>query len=122
MQKDYACNSIICTCEIGAYLKSIVDDLVIVCDKIINLADTLKTNSNDSVIKCDEIIIVANSVSINCDDKSKKYIMSCCIFHMILLVVLLLVIIVTIYFYYIKYRSKQKVLSHWQFQLQKIMN
>ena len=34
-EKDYVCNSSTCPCEINRYLKSIADDLVITCDKII---------------------------------------------------------------------------------------
>ena len=35
-KKNYICNRSTCTCENGKYLGSIIDDSVIMCDKIIN--------------------------------------------------------------------------------------
>ena len=39
-----------CTCEINAYFKSIVNDSVITCSRIINVTDTVLINSGDKKI------------------------------------------------------------------------
>ena len=39
-EKDYTWNPATCNCENGKYLASIIDDLVIACDEIIDAEDT----------------------------------------------------------------------------------
>ena len=48
----YAKNPSTCACEINRYLKSIVDDLVITCDEVINVSDTVSTNLDDKKATC----------------------------------------------------------------------
>ena len=54
-KKEYICNRSECACEIHRYLNSIVDDLVITCDDII------------------EYGTVSNTASINLDDKKAVF-------------------------------------------------
>ena len=39
-KKNYGWNSSTCICENSRYLKSIVDDSVVVCNEIINVGDS----------------------------------------------------------------------------------
>ena len=50
MPKDYAWNPNTCACKIGAYLKSTVDDSVILCDEILNVTDAVSINSDDKKV------------------------------------------------------------------------
>ena len=46
-KEDYVSNTGISDCEIYTYLKQNVDDLLITCDEIIDLLDTVTINLND---------------------------------------------------------------------------
>ena len=87
-KKYYILNAGTCIPKMSAYLESIGDDSEIICDEIVN---------------------VANTVSINSDKKIARYKMSCCILHMVLLVNILLFIIVSICFYCRKEIKRKKV-------------
>ena len=54
-QKDYSWNFNTCISESSRYSKSIVDNLVIVCNEIINATDSVKstvsTNSHDKKVR-----------------------------------------------------------------------
>ena len=86
MQKDYNCNPSACVCEICRYLKSIVDNSVILCREIIKVVDSASKN----VSKC------CANVSINSDHKKVKYKTGCYILHTFLFVTILVVIIAII--------------------------
>ena len=73
------------------YLKSVVNNLVIVCDEIINVTDSTLTNVTN-VISTNAL----STVSINSDDKKVRYKMNCYILHRFLLVSILLFIIAII--------------------------
>ena len=54
------CNRSTCICEISRYLKSIVDDLVIMCDEIVSVADIVSaivTNVSAESILCAENVV-----------------------------------------------------------------
>ena len=56
----YTCNCSTCICEISRYLKSIVDDLVIMCDEIVSVADIVSaivTNVSAESILCAENVV-----------------------------------------------------------------
>ena len=72
---------IICICEKSRYLKNIVDDSVIVCDKIINVIDSASTNVTNNIPAN-----VTNTVSKNSDDTKVIYKMDYYILHPFLLV------------------------------------
>ena len=46
-EKDYIWNPTTCSCENGKYLASIIDDLVIRCDEIVEETKTAPTNFNE---------------------------------------------------------------------------
>ena len=46
-EEDYVGKPSRCPCEINRYLKSIADDLVITCDKIIATSETVPINLNE---------------------------------------------------------------------------
>ena len=101
-----------CICENGKYLKNIADTSVIVCDKIINVTDSLSTNvTNTMPLNMTNTIStndVTSTVSINIDDKKVRYKMDCYTCHKFLLVIKILFITVIICDHYTKDRSKQK--------------
>ena len=49
MQKNYIWNRSTCISAISRCVESIVDDRVIVCDKIISVADSVLTNVTNTV-------------------------------------------------------------------------
>ena len=57
-KKHYACKkgyiwiSATCTCENGKYLGSIIENLVITCNEIIEESKTVPTNINDRKLSC----------------------------------------------------------------------
>ena len=82
-EKDYTWNPATCICENGRCLASIIDDLVITCDEIIDAEDT---NFNEKACKTKKI----------------------CILLALSLITIALLIAASIYCYLIKYKSKQK--------------
>ena len=48
-KKNYGWNSSTCICENSRYLKSIVDDSVVVCNEIINVGDSAWTNLANTI-------------------------------------------------------------------------
>ena len=83
------------------YLGSIIKDLVIMCDEIINNADVALINNTITV-------------STNLYNKKVRYKMDYYILHIVLLVIILLLVI-TIICYHLKRRTK-KVLLHQQYK------
>ena len=49
-KKDYVWNPVTCTCENGRYLRSIIDELGITCNEIINAAESVSTNLSKDVM------------------------------------------------------------------------
>ena len=99
-----------CIFKNSEYLKSIVDDSVILYDEVKKVKNSLSINVTNNVptnvtnaVSTD----VTSTMSINSDNNKIRYIMDCYIFHTFLLVTILLPIIVIIYYHWIKYRSKQ---------------
>ena len=82
-----------CTCENGKNLGSIIDDLVNICDEIINTANSASTN-----VMC--------TVSTNFHTKKWDVLMDRYILHAILLMVILPHIIAFICYHYAKHRWK----------------
>ena len=97
-KKDYNWNPSTCICENSRYLKSIVDESVIVC-----ITDGVSTSVTNSVSTN-----VTRTKSINCDDKKIRYRMDCYILHTYLLVTIILFMIAIISYHYAKHKSKQK--------------
>ena len=91
-EKDYIWNPVICTCENGKYLASIMDDSVIACYKIIESYDeetkAILTNFNEK--------------------KATRKTQNFYILLAILSITIALLIAVSIYCYLIKCRAKQK--------------
>ena len=57
-KNDYIQNPSACICENGKYLKSIVDNSVLVCDEIIKAAyNVLSDVTNTISTKCDEYCV-----------------------------------------------------------------
>ena len=54
-EKDYIWNPATCSCKIGKYLLSIIEDSVIICDEIIEESKTIPTNFNEKNIICETI-------------------------------------------------------------------
>ena len=75
-------------CEKSRYLKSIVNDSVIVHDKIINVIESVPTNVTNN-----RSTHVTNTVSSYSDDTKLRYKMDYYILHPFLLVTILLCII-----------------------------
>ena len=48
-KKDYSWNPNTCICENSRHLESILDDSVIVCDEIINVAESVSTNVTNTI-------------------------------------------------------------------------
>ena len=72
MQKNNIWNPNTCACKINRYLKSITDDLVIACDRIIHVMDTVSINSNDKEATCkmnnyiiSYSLFISNTLSLN---------------------------------------------------------
>ena len=86
-EKRLCWNLVICNCENGKYLASIMDDSVIKCDEVIKLYDeeikTIPTNFNEKNITC----------------KTQNFY----ILLTFLLVTIILLVAVSIYYYLIKY-------------------
>ena len=61
------------------YLKCIVDDSVIVCDKLINARDSVSTNVTNTISTN-----VTSTVPINSDDEKVRYKMDCYNLHTLL--------------------------------------
>ena len=87
-----------CICEKSRHLKSIVDDSVIMCGKIISVIDSALTN-------------VTNTVSTNCDIQKSDIKCIIIFVHTFLLVTILLFMIAINYYHYAKQRSKQKTIG-----------
>lgn len=51
-KKDYVWNPRACVCKINIYLKSNAGNLVITCNEIINVLDTVSINLNDKKAAC----------------------------------------------------------------------
>ena len=64
MQKSCSWNRRICICENSSCLKSIDDDLVVVCDEVINVVDSVSANVTNTISAN-----VTSTVLINSDDK-----------------------------------------------------
>ena len=77
-EKDYIWNLVVCSCENGKYLASIIDD---------------------SVITRDEIIEETKAVPINFNEKKQNFYILCAF----LLITIALLIAVSTYYYLIKY-------------------
>ena len=90
-KKYYSWNPSTCIFENSKYLKSIVDNSVIVCDKIITVMDSISTNVTNTIS-----VIATSTVSINSDDKRVRYKMNCYILHTFYLATIVLFIIVII--------------------------
>ena len=86
VKKDYIWNPSTCIFKNGKYIASIMDDLVIECDEVIE--KTVPTNFNEKKINC----------------KTKKFY----ILIAFLLITSILLTAVSIYCYLIKYQAKQK--------------
>ena len=93
-EKEYVWNPSTCNCENGKYLSSIMDDLAIMCDEIIdaeaksNDEETVPTNFNEKKATC----------------KTQNFY----ILVAFLLITIAFLIAVSIYYYLIKYQTKQK--------------
>ena len=85
-EKDYISNLVTCSCENGKYLASAIDNSVITCDVIINVADNNASTKVSANVTCTASINAANTVSVNFNDKNIGYKMNCCILHTVLLV------------------------------------
>ena len=94
-EKDHIWKPATCTCENGKNLGSIIDDLVNICDEIINTANSVSTN-----VMC---TAWTNFHTKKWDILTDRYIL-----HAILLMVILSYIIVFICYHYAKHRWKQK--------------
>ena len=73
-KKDYSCNPSTCICKNSKYLKNIV------CDEIINAADSRPTNATSTLSTNVANIILTNATStvpINSDDKKVRYKIDC---------------------------------------------
>ena len=79
--EDYIWNPATCICENCEYLARTIDNLVITCDEIINVAYNVSTNGPENV---------ASTASINFHSKKVRYKVNCYILHKVLLVVMLL--------------------------------
>ena len=71
-KKYYSWNPSTCICENIRYLKSIVDDSVIVWNEMINVADSVSANVTNTISAN-----VTSTVSINSDDKKVCYKINC---------------------------------------------
>ena len=63
-KKDYSRNPSACICENDRYLKSIVDDSVVVCNEFIGVMDSVSTSVTNTLLT--NVMI---TVSTNSDDK-----------------------------------------------------
>ena len=77
-KNNYSWNPSVCIFEDSRYLKSIVDNSVIVCDEVIDVMDS------------------ASRLSINSDDKKLTH-KNNCLIHTILLIIICLLLLVDIY-------------------------
>ena len=75
--KDYGWNPSTCFCGNGWYLKSIVDEWVIMFDKIINVIDSVPPNWTNTVQTSTTSINVTSTVSRKSDDRKARYKMDC---------------------------------------------
>ena len=96
-QKDYIQNPATLSCKYGKFLASIIDDLVITSDKII---DT-EAKSYDEETK---------TVTIHLNEKKMESVRKFFILFAFLSITIALLIGVSIYCYLVKYKSKQKYL------------
>ena len=87
-QKDYIWNPATCSCENEKYLASIIDELVITCDEIMEETKTIPTNFHEKNITC----------------KIQNFY----ILLTFLLITIALLIALSIYCYLIKFRANQK--------------
>ena len=71
-KKYYSWNPSTCICENIRYLKNIVDDSGIVCNEMINVADSVSANVTNTISAN-----VTSTVSINSDDKKVCYKINC---------------------------------------------
>ena len=94
-KEDYSRNPSTCICENGKYLKSVTDDLKIVCNEIINITGSVSTNFSSTILT-------------NFHNKKVRYKLGCYFLYKVLLVIILLFILAIICYYYSKHRSKQK--------------
>ena len=85
------------------YLKSIVDNSVIVYNEIVSIMDIVSKNVISSVQAN-----VTSNVSMNSDNKKIRYKMNCYNLQMFMLVVILLFLITIICYHYTKHWSKLK--------------
>ena len=95
----YVWNPATCSCEIGEYLASVIDDSVIMCDEVIESYDeetkTIPTNFNERKATC----------------KTQFFY----ILLIFLLITITILVVVSINCYLIKYRGKQKHLLPFHF-------
>ena len=91
-EKEYVWNKITYICENGKYLASIIDDLMITCDEVIESCDeetkTIPKNLNEKNVTC----------------KTQSFY----ILLNYLLITIVLLMAVSIYCYLIKHQAKQK--------------
>ena len=80
-KKDYNWNSSTCICENCKYLKSIINESVIVWDEIKNVGDSATNVTNNISTN------VTSTVPITSDDEKVKYKMNCYILHKVVLVI-----------------------------------
>ena len=77
-KRDYSWNLSICIYQNSRYLKSIVDNSIIICNKITNITDKLSTNVTN-IAPTD----VTSTVSMNSNNKKGIYKMDSYILHII---------------------------------------
>ena len=90
------------------HLKSIADDLVIVCDDIVNVPDSVSANVANRSNNLKNTVSTNDTVSINSVERIVRYKRNCHILHTFLLVTILLFLISIVSYHYEMHRSKQK--------------
>ena len=91
-----------CSCENGEYLANCIDDFALMCDSIVNAADSITTNGS---------VKVMNSIPTNFRNKKVRFKMDCWILSTVLLLVILLFLITIICYHYTEHRPKQKTIG-----------
>ena len=90
------------------YLKSIADNSVIVCDEILNAADSASTNTTSTNVTNTLPTNVMSTVSRNLHNKKVNFKMDYYILHTVLLVITLLFTNTITCYRYAKHRAKLK--------------
>ena len=102
-KKDYSWNTSTCIFENSKYLRSITDNSVIACDKIIYVMGIASRKMTNTTSKN-----VMSTALINCYNKKVRNKFDCYILHKILLEIILLLIITIICYHYANHRSETK--------------